>query len=51
MKKVIGLVLSVLLMCSFAFAEVSVVSENVSDFDTEKLTLFKELIQDLYLNR
>ena len=48
MKKAISLVLSVLLMCNFAFAEISVTSENVTDFDTEKLTLFKELIQDLY---
>lgn len=48
MKKVFSLILSVLMMCNFAFAEVSVTAENVSDFDTEKLELFKELIQDLY---
>lgn len=48
MKKAISLFLSVLLMFNVTFAEISVISEDVSDFDTEKLTLYKELIQDLF---
>jgi len=48
MKKTISLILSFLLLFNFAFAEISVTSEDVTDFDTYKLTLYKELIQELF---
>ncbi len=43
-KRVLSLVLCVLMLFNTSFAA----TEVVSDFNTENLTLFKELIQDLY---
>lgn len=45
MKKFVSVILSVSLIFSFAFANTEA---NVSKFDTEKLDLFRQLIQDLY---
>lgn len=45
MKRFISFVLSVSLMFSFTFANTE---EVVSKFDTEKLDLFRQLIQELY---
>lgn len=44
MKRIISVVLSISLIMSFAFAT----TEEKSAFDTEKLDLFRELIQELY---
>lgn len=44
MKKVLSGILCVLMMFSFAFAEM----EPVSKFNTENLDLFRQLIQELY---
>ena len=45
MKRFVSAILSVSLIFSFAFANTEA---NVSKFDTEKLDLFRQLIQDLY---
>lgn len=53
MKKFISLMLAISLMCGFTFAESSVSvttteEAKTSAFDAETLTLFKQMIQDLY---